>query len=91
MTRSLALAALVLATSLGASGCSTPCEELAAKICACEGTRSSIEACERRAAQIQSSRDPTEAGQARCEQFIESCNCHAIGTAPGDRACGLAE
>lgn len=85
------LLALLLAAALGSSACSTPCEELAAKICACEPTRSTIDACERRAADRQSKKDPGESGQARCEKFIDDCDCHAIGTPAGDRACGLAE
>lgn len=91
MKTKLLSAAIALVASLGSFACSTPCEELAEKICACEPNRSAIEACKRRAQDRQSTHDPGTKGQARCEKYIDTCDCHAIGTAPGDRACGLAE
>ncbi len=87
----LLLAALLLGTSFGALACSSQCEELAAKICACEPTRTQVDACKRRAAQQESKRGAGKKAQARCESFVDDCDCHAIGTAAGDRACGLAE
>lgn len=89
MKRVLILAALALAPVLAA--CSTPCEELASKVCACEPTRRAVDACERRASQQQDTRAATSAEEARCEALVDTCDCNALGTAAGKRACGLAE
>lgn len=84
------LAALALSVAL-LGGCSSDCEELADKICACEPTRAQVDACKRRAAQRESKSKPGAAAQEECAGFVDTCDCHALGTAAGDRACGLAE
>lgn len=89
MRRLLLIAAA--ATLLAGTGCSTPCEDLASAICACEGSTAAIDACERRAQQTEDILAPTDAEQEQCDSFLESCDCHALGTAEGKRACGLAE
>lgn len=86
--RSLALALLAVLPLLA---CSTPCEDLAEKICACEPSSTSRNACERRASELQSSRGTSDAEQDRCDSFIGNCDCNALDTAAGKRACGLAE
>ena len=90
MKRALILAAAFAAPTL-LSACSTPCEELAAEICACEDTRSARDACERRAKQQASANEPSQGEQDRCEQLLDTCDCFALNTAAGKRACGLAE
>ncbi len=87
--RSLALALLAALPFLAA--CSTPCEDLAEKICACERTTTLRDACERRASELQDSRGTSDAEQDRCEGFLDTCDCNALNTAAGKRACGLAE
>ncbi len=77
--------------ALAAASCATPCEELASKICACEGSLAAIDACEQRASQSEDLLDVTEAEQSRCDGFVDSCDCHALETAEGKRRCGLAE
>lgn len=89
MQRAFFVATLAVAALL--SACSSPCEELASKICACESTRSAIDACERRASQQQDANPPSDAEQNRCEDLIDGCDCFALNTAAGKRACGLAE
>jgi len=91
MSTRLLAAALLAATALFAGACSSDCEELAEKICACEPTRTQVDACKRRAAERESKTDPGASAQERCASLVDSCNCHALGTAAGDRACGLAE
>jgi hypothetical protein len=78
-------------TALSAAACATPCEELASKICACEGSLAAIDACEQRATQTEDLLDVTEEDQNRCDGFVDSCDCHALDTAEGKRRCGLAE
>jgi len=86
------LFALALAAaSLGLTACATPCEELASKICACEGSLTAIDACEQRASQTEDLLDVTEAEQDRCAEYVDGCDCHALDTAEGKRRCGLAE
>ena len=90
MKRAIFLAA-ALCSPLLLAGCSTPCEELAAEICACEPSRSARDACERRAGQQADASEPSDAEQNRCERLIDTCDCHVLDTAAGKRACGLAE
>ena len=89
--RTCLLAAALLATTMIFGACSSDCEDLADKICACEGSRAQVDACKRRAAQRESKTDPGASAQERCASLVDSCDCHALGTAAGDRACGLAE
>jgi hypothetical protein len=87
--RALALAVLVALPALAA--CSTPCEDLAAKICGCEASTALRDACERRASDLQDQRGTSDAEQNRCDKLVDTCDCHALDTAAGKRACGLAE
>lgn len=89
MSRFIALASILLL--LGATSCSTPCEELAEKRCACLPTTSERDACERRAADQRSKRPPSDADEDRCDALLAGCDCHQLGTREGKRACGLAE
>lgn len=86
-----ALRLLVVLSALSAAACATPCEELASKICACEGSLAAIDACEQRASQSEDLLDVTDEEQDRCDGFVDSCDCHALATAEGKRRCGLAE
>ena len=90
MKRALLLAVAALCP-LVLAACSTPCEELAAKICACEPSTSARDACERRAGQQSDANEPSEAEQNRCEGLIDGCDCNALDSRAGKRACGLAE
>ncbi len=88
MRRLVLAAASLLAL---ASACASPCEELAEKICACEGSLSAVDACERGASEREGILNPTQEELDRCESYLETCDCHALGTAEGKRRCGLAE
>jgi len=90
MKRALLLAAALLCPTV-LMACSTPCEELAEKICACEGSTSARDACERRASQQSDANQPSQAEQDRCERLLDTCDCNTLDTAAGKRACGLAE
>ena len=82
----LALFVLVLATA-----CSSPCEELAEKLCACEPGAEARRTCAERKVQDAERRSAlTDADQDRCESFVETCDCNQLGTAEGKRACGEA-
>lgn len=89
MSRFVALASILLL--LGITACSTPCEELAEKRCACLPTTSERDACERRAADQRSKRPPSDKDEDRCEDLLPGCDCNKLGTSEGKRACGLAE
>ncbi|AKU92427.1 hypothetical protein [Vulgatibacter incomptus] len=90
-TTRLLLAAAISTLLVVGAGCATPCEELAAKICSCQPTTATRDACERRANQQKASNPPGNAGEKRCEALLETCDCHALDTAAGKRACGEAE
>lgn len=79
----------LLAAPLAA--CTTPCEELAEKRCACAPTVAEKNACENRAEQQRSRNPPTDADEERCESFLRTCDCSRLRTAEGKRDCGLAE
>lgn len=76
---------------LSLAACATPCEELAERRCSCEATSSERTACENRAEQQRSQHPPTDADEARCEDFLRTCDCESLRSAEGKRACGLAE
>lgn len=86
--RVLLLAAAVL---LVAPACTSPCEELAEKVCACEASASSIDACERRASQKADELGDSARTEELCERLLDTCECSALDTTAGKRACGLAE
>jgi hypothetical protein len=84
---------LLLAPLLGVlllAACSTPCEDLAAKICSCEADRTAQDACKRRAAQVKGTESISDAEQNLCSDKLAGCNCNALNTAAGKFACGLA-
>lgn len=89
----LRLAPLLLTLTLAAtlSGCTTPCEELAERRCACAATAAERTACENRAEQQRSRHPPSDADEERCEAFLRTCDCSRLNTAEGKRDCGLAE
>lgn len=82
---------LLLLVALALGGCTTPCEELAERRCACAPTISERNACENRAEQQRAREPPTDADEERCEAFLETCDCARLRTAQGKRDCGLAE
>ena len=82
---------IFLGCALLIAACSTPCQELARKICACEPTTSARSACERRAAQVENTSTVDQAQQDFCERHVDGCDCNALDTAAGKVACGLAE
>lgn len=85
------LVAASTALLLFGAACSTPCEELAEKRCACLPTTTERDACERRAADQRSKRAPTDQDEDRCEALLDRCDCRKLDTPEGKRACGLAE
>ncbi len=77
-----------LLAQLALVGCSSPCDELATKICSCEIDASHTQACNDRVASDTAT--ATKAQQDRCAQLVDTCNCNAL--ACGNlAACGLAK
>jgi hypothetical protein len=95
MRRSLALALLALA-----AGCSSPCQDLATRICECEPSGAERRICQRSIEDQIGSGDqrPGDSEQDFCEEKLKSCPdpsdspgvCELLRTPEGKQACGLA-
>jgi hypothetical protein len=97
VTRTLSLAAL-LSAALAAAGCATPCEELAARICACQTAGAARDSCNRAVRSAVQSAHTTEAQQDFCDAKLATCRnpdhdptaCDWMNTPQGKQDCGLA-
>ncbi len=82
------LTLLLLATL--AAACTSPCLELAKKVCKCEETISAKNACERRAEAEEANINLSDSDEDRCDDLLDKCKCGALDTPEGRVACGLA-
>jgi hypothetical protein len=99
MRRSPLALALGLALSLGAAGCSTPCQDLGERICQCEpegqvrnNCKTNVKARVRAAAPSSSEEDYCNSILGTCPDpngNVETC-AWMLNTCPGKVACGLA-
>jgi len=89
MRRFLVTAALFCSALSGLAGCKGACRELSEKLCDCSINSVEKELCLRRASQEESRVEPTSEDEAVCEELVERCDCRAIETEEGKRACGL--
>lgn len=83
------LAPLCLALSLLA-GCKGPCRQLSEKLCECAENTYQKENCLRRVSSENDRVAPTPEQEQFCAELLPGCDCHAVDTAEGKRACGLA-
>lgn len=81
---------LVALSWVALPGCKGKCRALSEKLCECNTNTLAKDACMRRASNEESRVNPTEEDEARCGELLAQCNCHAIDTLEGKRACGLA-
>jgi len=94
--RPLVLAALS-ALALAAAGCSTPCEELGKRVCACQPAGSLRDACDRNVTQQVKNARTSEQQQDFCDGKLSSCPdptsdssaCDLLSTPAGKDRCGL--
>jgi hypothetical protein len=91
----LVAAAVAFAAVLG--GCSTPCQELGDKLCACRGSGTSRRSCENAVGDEIARLKPDQAAEDACEAALETCKapegvpfCTWLDGADGKIACGLA-
>ncbi|WP_426757142.1 hypothetical protein [Myxococcus sp. Y35] len=89
MRRFIVTAALLCSALSGLAGCKGACRELSEKLCDCAINSVEKELCLRRASQEENRVEPTAEDEAVCEELVESCDCRAIETDEGKRACGL--
>ena len=82
---------LLLVLLMAGAGCSTPCEDLARKICSCQPGQTAIDSCNRRASDQNGKTPPSDDAEKLCQDLLDGCDCHALTTPEGQRACGLAE
>ena len=80
-----------------AAGCTSPCQELGDRLCKCGPTGVSNETCKRQVSNAVDSADPTNAEEAACSGYLDTCGapaganfCDWVATADGKAACGLA-
>ncbi len=96
--RTPALLLASLAVALAGPGCTTPCEDLGRRICACQPAGSSRDACDRAVKQLVKDARTDEQQQDFCDQKLKTCPdpanddtaCDVMSTAAGKEACGLA-
>jgi hypothetical protein len=88
--RRSALIALFSSALFALAGCKGPCRELSEKLCECSQNSVERELCLQRAANEQARFEPSPEEEAVCEERIKTCDCNALETDEGKRACGLA-
>lgn len=94
--RPLALAALS-ALLAAAGGCSTPCEELGKRVCACQPAGTERDNCDRNVTQLVKKARTSEQQQDFCDGKLSSCPdpasdstaCDMMNTPAGKDRCGL--
>jgi hypothetical protein len=94
---SLALG-LLGALALTAQACTTPCEDLGRRICACQTSGAARDACDRAVKVLVRQAKTDEQQQDFCDQKLKSCPdpandstaCDRMNTPAGKEACGLA-
>jgi len=88
-----------LALALGATGCSTPCQDLGDRICNCEGEGQIRNNCKTNVKARVNASNATTSEQDYCEAKLATCPdpngdinicAYILNTCPGRVACGLA-
>ncbi|WP_223642311.1 hypothetical protein [Corallococcus sp. EGB] len=90
MRRLLLTAAVLCASLSGLTACKTACRELSEKLCECALNSVEKQACQQRAAEEEGRVEPTAEDEMVCEAKLDGCDCRAIETEEGKKACGLA-
>jgi hypothetical protein len=93
---------LIAAVTVLAAGCTGPCQELGDRLCKCGLSGTTTETCKRQVSNsvgtsIFDNSGPTNAQEAACSDYLDSCNapagasfCDWVATSDGKAACGLA-
>ena len=81
--------ALTVLASAGA-GCKGNCRTLAEKLCECSNGSLEKESCLKRVATEEERATVTVEDEEACGGLLAGGDCHALDTAEGKRACGLA-
>ena len=89
MSRSLDAPLMVVGALLGI-GCTSPCVQLAEKICGCQPTQRDRSACNSQQSSRSDQVNPTAAEEQACAELIDKCDCHLLDTPQGKIDCGLA-
>jgi hypothetical protein len=89
VARALVQGSLIALCGL-ALGCKSQCRQLSEKLCECQPTTADREACLRKASNEEGRIQPTAENEETCAALLPGCDCKAIDTAEGKRACGLA-
>jgi len=84
------LPAVAAVAALSLAGCTSPCVQLAQKLCECQPTTSARDSCNTAATNRASQVTVTSADETVCSGLLDKCDCHAVDTAEGKVNCGLA-
>ena len=87
-TRVKLLAAIGLWASFLAAGCTSPCRELANRICNCEFNVNAQAICTQQVEANESERGATNEENERCGELLDSCDCEDLQRGDFDQ-CGL--
>lgn len=92
--------ALIPLLALAASGCSTPCQDLGDRLCACTGGGTNADTCKQQIGNLLKDAGANSSDEAFCTQKLATCNvpsepanidfCEWLKTETGKVACGLA-
>jgi hypothetical protein len=85
----LLLATLALALAV-ATGCTSPCNQLADQICNCQTTQNNRNSCNAEESTRADQVSPTDAQEQACSNLIPLCDCNVLDTPQGKVNCGLA-
>jgi hypothetical protein len=81
---------IALAAAVAFCACTSPCLQLAGKICDCQSTSTLRDTCNQQANDTKSQVSVTGDDDVRCQKLLTSCDCHALDTEQGKIECGLA-
>jgi len=87
MKRSLFAVGLLLAAL--ASGCNSPCVQLAQKICDCQSTQNDRDTCNSNVSARADQVSFTDQDNNNCSALIDKCACYELDTPQGKANCGL--
>ena len=71
--------------------CSSPCVQLASKICDCQTTQVDRDNCNSQVSARADQVQPTDADEQACSKLVDVCECHELNTPQGKIDCGLAK
>ena len=82
---------ILIALSLGLSGCKSACRQLSERLCECAINSTEKSNCVTRAGNSEGAFPPSADNETFCKSHLSTCDCRLIATPNGKIACGLAK